>query len=127
MIGLSLNVPLFNGFRAKNNVALEKINSKEQEIALQQLKLNLHQIIEQAFISMQTAKGRIAILENQVKAYEESFRINRVQFEKGVSNSTAYLVSKNNLDSARINLTNVNYTYTFRLKVLGYYQNGLDI
>jgi outer membrane protein TolC len=76
---------------------------------LQQLQLLLHQIMEQAYSSMPAAKGRIAVLKDQVNACEESFFINSVQFENKSSNSTAYLKSKNNLDHVRINLATVNY------------------
>jgi outer membrane protein TolC len=65
--------------------------------------------MEQAYSSMPAAKGRIAILKDQVNACEESFFINSVQFENKSSNSTAYLKSKNNLDHVRINLATVNY------------------
>jgi outer membrane protein TolC len=65
--------------------------------------------MEQAYSSMPAAKGRIAVLKDQVNACEESFFINSVQFENKSSNSTAYLKSKNNLDHVRINLATVNY------------------
>jgi outer membrane protein TolC len=87
---------------------------------LQQLQLLLHQIMEQAYSSMPAAKGRIAILKDQVNACEESFFINSVQFENKSSNSTAYLKSKNNLDHVRINLATVNYP----VKILPYDRNG---
>lgn len=120
--GLAVSVPVFNGFRTKNNVALEKIKNKEAEVVLAKTQLELKQTIEQSYNAMLAAFERYAILEKQVLAYTESFRINEIRFNTGLSNSVDYIVSKNNLDNARINLANVKYEYTLRVKVLEYYR-----
>jgi outer membrane protein len=41
------------------------------------------------------------------------------------TNSVAYIFSKNNLDTAQINLANVKYEYALRVKVLAYDQNKI--
>ncbi|MFT5751041.1 MAG: outer membrane protein [Flavobacteriales bacterium] len=121
-LGLAVSVPVFNGFRAKNNVALEKIKKEEAEIALARTQLELERTIEQSYNAMSTAYERYGILEKQVAAYEESFRINEIRFTTGLTTSIDYIVSKNNLDNARINLSNVRYEYALRVKVLEYYR-----
>ena len=123
--GVAVTVPIFNGFRAKNNVALEKIKKEEAKTALEKTKLNLHQSVKQSYNAMQAAFERYKILQSQVDAYQESFRINEIRFNNGVSNSVDYIVSKNNLDNAQINLANVSYEYLLRVKVLEYYRAGL--
>jgi outer membrane protein len=124
-VGVSVSIPIFNGFRAKNNVALEKIKKAEARTALEQTKLDLKQAVNQSYNAMQTAFQRYDLLQDQVEAYEESFRINEIRFNNGVSNSVAYIISKNNLDTAQINLANVKYEYALRVKVLAYYQNKI--
>ncbi|MGS2738569.1 TolC family protein [Sinomicrobium sp. M5D2P17] len=121
-IGLSVNVPLFNGFRARNNVALEKIKMEESRIDLENTGLQLRQAIEQAHLDMQSAFDRYHVLTGQVKAYEESFRVNEVRFNNGVSNIVEYITSKNNMDNARIGLANAKYEYLLRVRVLEYYR-----
>ena len=123
--GVAVTVPIFNGFRAKNNVALEKIKKEEAKTALEKTKLNLQQSVKQSYNAMQAAFERYKILQSQVDAYQESFRINEIRFNNGVSNSVDYIVSKNNLDNAQINLANVSYEYLLRVKVLEYYRAGL--
>lgn len=123
--GVAVTVPIFNGFRAKNNVALEKIKKEEAKTALEKTKLNLQQSVKQSYNAMQAAFERYKILQNQVEAYQESFRINEIRFNNGVSNSVDYIISKNNLDNAEINLANVSYEYLLRVKVLEYYRVGL--
>ena len=121
---MAVSVPVFNGFRAKNNVALEKIKKEEAEIALARTQLELERTIEQSYNAMSTAYERYGILEKQVAAYEEFFRINEIRFTTGLTTSIDYIVSKNNLDNARINLSNVQYEYVLRVKVLEYYRGA---
>lgn len=123
--GIAVTVPLFNGFRAKNNVALEKINKDEAQIELERTKLQLRTIIEQAYKDMVSASKRYDVLQRQVEAYEESLRINEILFNNGVSNSVDYIISKNNLDNAQINLNNVKYEYILRSKILDYYRGEI--
>lgn len=124
-VGVAVRVPIFNGFRAKNNVALEKIKKEEAETALEKTKLDLQQSVKQSYNTMQSAFERYQLLRDQVEAYKESFRINEIRFNNGVSNSVDYIISKNNLDNAQINLANVGYEYLLRVRVLEYYRVGL--
>ena len=123
--GIAVTIPILNGFRAKNNVTLQKIRQNEALTAVQQTKLDLKEAIGQSYNAMQSAFERHQLHQDQVDAYRESFRINEIRFDSGVSNSVDYLISKNNLDNAEINLTNVRYAYTLRAKVLEYYRVGL--
>lgn len=122
VIGISVSIPLFNGFRAKNTVAIQKIQMEESLIDFQNTKLLFKQSIEQAYINMDAAFSKYHILSEQVKAFEESFRINEIRFNNGVSNIVEYITSKNNLDSSQLNLSNAKYEYLLRVKVLDYYR-----
>lgn len=124
-IGVAVTVPIFNGFRAKNNVAIQKIKKEEAQTALENTKLNLQQAVKQSYNAMKAAYDRYTFLQDQVKAYQESFRINEIRFNNGVSNSVEYIISKNNFDNAQINLANVGYEYLLRVRVLEYYRIGL--
>lgn len=122
VVGVSVRVPLFNGFRAKNEVQLQKIELEQSEIELENTKLLFKQSIEQAYNDMESAYNRYHILLDQVTAFEESYRINEVRFNNGVSNIIEYINSKNNMDSARLNLNNAKYEYLLRVKILDYYR-----
>ncbi|MEL6810954.1 MAG: TolC family protein [Bacteroidota bacterium] len=122
VIGVAVSIPLINGFSAKNNVALEKIRVEESLVQLEQTHLEIKNAIVQVHFDMEAAFHRYKSLENQVKAYQESFRINEIRFNNGVSNFLNYITSKNNLDNAKINLTNAKFEYWLRVKILDYYR-----
>ena len=120
-VGVAVSLPIFNGFRAKNNVALEKIKKEEAQVALERTQQEVGVIIEQSYNAMQAAYERYTVLEQQVVAYSESFRINEIRFENGVSTSVEYITSKNNLENAKVNLANAKYEYELRVRVLDMY------
>ena len=122
--GLAVYIPLFNGFRAKNNVKLKKIELEQSEIELQNTKFQYKQSIELAYADMEAALGKYQTLQQQVEAFEESFRVNEIRFNNGVSNVIEYIISKNNLDTARQNLSMARYEYLLRTKVLDYYRGN---
>ncbi len=121
-VGVSVRIPILNGLEVRNNVALQKINHQESLLEFENTKLQFQQSIEQSHNDMEAAFRRYEILQEQVEAYEESFRINEIRFNSGVSTIVEYTISKNNLDNARINLANAKYEYLLRVKVLDYYR-----
>ena len=84
--------------------------------------LDIKNNIAQVHFDMVAAYGRYQSLLKQVEAYEESYRINEIRFNNGVSNFLSYVTSKNNLDASRVNLENAKYDYLLRVKVLDYYR-----
>ncbi|GAB1858622.1 TolC family protein [Flavobacteriaceae bacterium MHTCC 0001] len=122
VVGLSVQIPLFNRFQVRNNVKLQKIQLEDSKIQLENTKLRFKQAIEQAYIAMETAYDTYHALMKQVAAYEESFRINEVRFNNDVSNIVDYIISKNNVDSAKLNLNQAKYEYVLRVKILDYYR-----
>ncbi|MAB48963.1 MAG: transporter [Flavobacteriaceae bacterium] len=122
VIGVAVNVPLFNGFRAKNNVVLEKIRVEESILELERTYIDIKNAIAQVHFDMEAVYNRYQSLQKQVEAYQESYRINEIRFKNGVSNFLNYVTSKNNLDNAKVNLANTKYEYLLRVKVLDYYR-----
>ncbi len=76
---------------------------------------------------MQTSFDRYQKTQDQVKAYQESFRVAQVRFDAGLYTSVDYVIAKNNLDQANINLIAIKYDYILRTKILDYYQGKLSL
>lgn len=126
VVGVAVSVPLFNGFRAKNSVALEKIKVEESILELERTHIDIKNAIAQVHFDMEAAYNRHQSLLKQVEAYQESYRINDIRFKNGVSNFLNYISSKNNLDNTKVNLANAKYEYLLRVKVLDYYRGVVD-
>ncbi|MFZ1527985.1 MAG: TolC family protein [Ferruginibacter sp.] len=119
---LSLNIPIFNSFAARNNIKLAKANYRYTEQLNNAVKNTLQQDVEEAHINMTAAFERYRSLIDQVNAYQKSFEAAEAKFSAGVGNSIDYLTVKNNLYRANNNLIAAKYDYILRTKILDYYQ-----
>jgi outer membrane protein len=125
-VGVNLQIPVFNSFQTKNRVKLATITFKNSQLEADNTKLILQQNIEQAHLNSTSAYERYAVLQEQVKNLEESFRAAEVRFNSGVINAPEYLIAKNNLDRAKTNWSQTRYEYIFRTKILDFYQGKLS-
>jgi len=121
-VNLGLRIPLFNALQARSRVKLAQINQKSAEYVEQTTKTQLSQAIEQAYFNMTAAQDRYRVLTDQVNAFKESFRSAEIRFDEGVINSVDYIIAKNNLDRANLNLISARYDYLLRNKIIDYYQ-----
>jgi outer membrane protein len=121
-ISLSLQIPIFNSWVARNRIRLAKITAKGFSLVEQSTKTQLQQSIERAYINMSTTFERYKSLLEQVNFYRESFRAAEIRFNEGVGTPVDYLTAKNNLDRANSNFIISKYEYLLRTKVLDYYQ-----
>ncbi len=124
-IGLNMRIPIFNSFSTKNRVTLAKIASKNADYEMLNNRLLLKQAIEQAYLNMETSYNRHSILEQQIAAYQESFRAAEIRFNAGAGTVVEYIIAKNNYDRARINYTQATYDYLFRTRILDFYKGSL--
>jgi len=124
-VGLSLQIPILNSLRARNNVKLAKINLENYKYVANATKLQLQQMVEQSYQNMVSAYNQYKSYEDQVEAYTQSFRSADIRFKAGVITSVDYLVVKNSYDRANTSLIAARYNYIFRMKILDYYQGRL--
>jgi outer membrane protein len=125
-IGIGVNIPILNYLQRRNSVSLAKISKKEAELTAQTTLIQLKQGIERDHFNMEASLNRYQAQVDQVTAYTESFRAAEIRFNEGASTSVDYLVSKNNLDRANINLIIARYDYVLRTKILDYYQGKMN-
>ncbi|MEO6357187.1 MAG: TolC family protein, partial [Ferruginibacter sp.] len=119
--GVSISIPLFNAFRTKSNVKLAKNIEKNDQLVADNIKFQLRQAVDQAYVNITTTYKTYEVLQTQSAAYAESFRIAGIRFENGVINSPEYLIAKNNLDRTNATIITTRYEYLLRMKVLDFY------
>jgi outer membrane protein len=124
-VQIGLAIPIFyNGVR-RNNVSKAKLSLLNARDVEDNSKIVLKQQVEQAYYNMQSAYKRYQALQEQVKAYSESYRIYKIRFDAGVLTSVDLILAKNYLDAATVNLISAKYDYFIDSKILDYYQGKL--
>ncbi len=119
--GVSLQIPILNGFSASNNVRRAKINYEQQKFQLEQEELDLERTIHQVYAD---ALGSLKLYEatkRSLEARETSFAYAQERFDVGVLNSFDYGQIKNRLVTANSDFLRAKYDFIFRVKLLEFY------
>jgi outer membrane protein len=119
--GLSLNIPIFNGLSAKNNIKRRKLNLKRIENQLEQTKLDLENTINQAYNDAKGAYKFYDASEKTLLARQQAFEIAKQRFDAGVLNSFDYVQARQRYQIAASDIIRAKFDYIFKLKVLEFY------
>lgn len=119
--GLSLNIPVLNGFQASNNVKRAKINLEQQKFQLEQEELDLEKIIHQVYADAVGALKLYDATKRSLDARQVSFEYAQERFDVGVLNSFDFSQIKNQLVQANSDFLRAKYDFIFRVKLLEYY------
>ena len=124
--GFALQVPILNGLQARSNVQRAKLQQQDAQINAEIVRNNLRQTIEQAYVDALAAQRRYKSAKEQLRAAEKNYSNARLRLDAGVINTVDFNIIANNYRAAQSNLLQAKYDYTFKLKVLNFYQ-GEDI
>lgn len=119
---LSLNIPILNGLQVRNNVARSVLNHESAVLNTEIARNQLRQNIQQAYADALAAQKKFIATRRQLEALEQAFKNAEIRFNNGVLNPTEYNVARNNFVRAQTELLQAKYDYTFKLKVLDFYQ-----
>lgn len=119
--GLSLNIPILNGFISRNSVKRSKIALERIKYQFEQDKLDLENIINQAWNDARNAFKSYEAAEKTAEARRVAYDYARERFNVGLMNSFDFGESQVRLDNAEAELIRAKYDYIFRLKVLEFY------
>ncbi len=119
--GLSLNVPVFNGFASRNQVKRSKINVKRAEFQLEQAELDLDSNIYQAYLDAKGSAEAYEAAQVAVKAQERAYQFAKDRYDVGLSNAFDFSQSKFRLENAQSQEVQNKFDYIFKLKVLELY------
>lgn len=119
--GLSLNVPVLNGFSTRNSVERSKINVMRTEYQLKQSKLDLESNVYQAYVDAQGAAKAYEAAKVALEAQQLAYQYAEERFNVGLANSFELSEAKFRLTNAESQLIQAKYDYIFNLKVLELY------
>jgi outer membrane protein len=121
-IGLSINIPIFNGAQAKSNVKRALLDVKRSDLNIERDKLQLKQDVYTAYFSASGAFQTFVAREKALSTAQRSFDLASRRFELGVMQTIEWLTNQNNLTRAKIDKALAQYEYIFRMKVLEFYK-----
>lgn len=121
-IGVTLSIPILNGFQTRSNVKQAVISQELASITVKETENTLRQSIETAYNSALAAAKTYTAALKQVSANEEAFRMTEQRHQIGAATYIEYQVASNDLFSAKSSLARAKYNFILTKKVLEFYQ-----
>ena len=122
-VGLSLNLPIFNGKQVRTNVKRAELQYAAQQLQYESTRKQLVSTLETLRNDALSAQNRYYSAQEQLKAAEESYSLVSEQFDAGIKNTVELLTEKNNLTNAVSQQLQAKYQAVLAAKVLGRYMN----
>ncbi|TXD82465.1 TolC family protein [Subsaximicrobium wynnwilliamsii] len=119
--GLSLNIPIFNGFSTRSNVKRSEINLRRSNFQLEQAELDLESNVYQAYVDAKGSLKSYEAAKSAVESQELAYDYAKERYDVGLTNAFDFSQSKLRYDNSKIDMNNAKYDYIFKLKVLELY------
>ncbi|MFA5817921.1 MAG: TolC family protein [Bacteroidales bacterium] len=121
-IGLSMNIPILNGWQVNKNISNSKLNVENSQYTLEGTKKQLYKNIQQAYTDAVAALKKFNVSIKAVASTEESFRYTEQKFNVGMVTPVDYNAAKTQLLNAQSDMSQAKYEYVFKTKVLDFYK-----
>jgi outer membrane protein len=121
-IGISISVPIFNGWQAKANYQRSKLNIKTLEYQSRLDDQTLKQNIFQAYNAAVVALEKFNSSQKSVDAAQKSYDFATQRFNVGMLTTLELITDQNNLFRAKLQYVSNQFDYVFKMKVLEFYK-----
>jgi outer membrane protein len=125
-IGISLSIPIFNGWQTKANYEISKLNIQNKEYQIKADNQALRQNIYQAYNAAVVALNTFNSSRKSVEAAQESYDFALKRYNIGMLTTLELITDQNNLFRAKLQYISNQFDYIFKMKVLEFYkENGI--
>jgi outer membrane protein len=121
-VGISINVPLFNGGALRSNYERSKINLQnlnlQKEADNQKLKQDIYQAYNSAMVALAKFNASKVTVETSQRTYDFASKRAAV----GMLGTFELITNQNNLFRAKLEYISNQFDYVFKMKVLEFYK-----
>jgi len=126
-IGLSLQIPILQGRKAKTAVNKAKIEADNSRLEQMSVEKALLKEVEDTYLEAVSAQSKYTSAKEQTKYAEQSYELTAEQFNIGMKNTVELITAQNNLLNARVQLLQSKYTALMNNVLLDIYQGNYKI
>lgn len=120
-LGLSLSIPLFNGWSTESNIKRSKINLENVRYNDQLIRTQAYKSIVQVHADAISARQKYNASEKASSASKEAFIYAEKKYNVGMLSSIEFLNITNTTNKAESDFLQAKYDLIFRLKVIDFY------
>ena len=122
-LGVSLNIPIFNGMKTKYRVKMTELSIADEQLNLENTEKTLRKEIQQAYGNAKAAEQKMTAMENSLEASRVAYEYANAGFEMGKKTLLELNESKTRYYKAESDLLQARYEYLYRCKIIEYYRN----
>ena len=119
--GLTLQVPIFDGWQTRSSVNRAKISQQQAQLDLLDQQKTLYQTIEGYWLDATTNQQKFRAATVTVESEQQSYDLLNEKFDLGLTNIIELLQGKDKLLSAQQNLLQSKYMTLLNLQLLRFY------
>ncbi|MBR1386888.1 MAG: TolC family protein [Alloprevotella sp.] len=123
-IGLSLSIPIFNGFSTRNQIRQAKLQAETARLQLDQVEKDLFKEIQTAWYNARAAQKKYEASQQAEAVALESFQMMTKKYEFGKANATEFSEQKTKYANAVCERLQAQYEFLFRMKILEFYKGN---
>jgi outer membrane protein len=120
--GLSISVPIMSNGNARFTYQRSKLDLKNAELDKAIINQTLQSDIYKAYYNASAALEKFNATKRAYEVTQKSYEVARKRYEVGLLNTFDLLISQNNMNRAKSDMTTAQFDYVFKLKVLEFYK-----
>ena len=124
-VGVTLSVPIFTRFSARNQLRTARLNRVNQEIQLQRVRNDLYKEIVQAWNGAVAAQAKWESAREARTAAQAAFELQEAKYENGKATFTEFNEARNRLVKAESDAAQATYEYLFQTHLVEFYRGGM--
>jgi Outer membrane protein len=125
-LGMSLSIPIFQGFATRNRVRTAQLSYEGQQIQLENVKKALYKEIQQAYYNAVTAQARYAGSRESAQSARQHYELTEEKYTVGKAGVADYNDARNSWLRAESDHIQARFQCLYQIKLLDFYR-GLDL
>ena len=123
-LGVSLNIPIFNGMKTKYRVKMTELSIADQQLDLENTAKSLRKEIQQAYGNARAAQQKMEASENSLEASRIAYDYATAGYDMGKKTLLELNESKMRYIKAESELLQARYEYLYRCKIIEFYRDA---
>lgn len=120
-IGLTLSIPIFNGWSARSNISRSRLNLENALLQDESTRKQVYKSVVQAHADAIAAVNRYNASQKAFDSARESYTYANKKYEVGLISFVEFINIRNNRSRAESELIQAKYDLVFRIKVIDFY------
>jgi outer membrane protein len=117
-VGVTANIPIFNGFGTKARVDQAKVEEKKASLNLLKTKKLVQLQIKDSLSKLRLAEEELKLRDNEIAEYEKALAITQVRYDNGLCTQLELTGAQTSLETSRLNKVNTINNYISALIAL---------